>query len=165
METKRRFVKTGFLIGLGVSLTVFLVAWTRVAESYYSTKVFYYEAYVFWQKCKQEGKSDLQAATERYRIVHNQPAFRPENHPDVKGGHPEAFIRGALGYELWDGFGYGRKPGRLETYFELNTIRDTLGFMVMLYWYSFIVVVSPFAGAIIGYILEKRRHSKSERSQ
>ena len=167
METKRRFVKIGFLIGLGVSLTFVLVCWIGTAESYYSTKVFYYEAYLFWQKCKQEGKSDLQAAAERYRSLPNQP-FRPENHPDVKRGHPEAFIRGALGYELWDGFGYGRRPGKLETYFEMHTIRtiigDFIGGMVMLYPPSFIVVVSPFAGALIGYTLEKRRYSKSEHS-
>ena len=166
METKRRFVKIGFLIGLGVSLTVFLPCWTRVAESYYSTKVFYYEAYLFWQQCKAEGKSDLQAAKERYQIIQSRWGHPTEGlQTDKEREHPEAFIKGVLGKEEWDGFGYGRKPGRLETYFEMHTIWNTILFMAMLWWIPFIaVVVSPFLGAIIGYTLEKRRYSKSERS-
>lgn len=164
METKRRSVKIGFLIGLGVSLTVFLPCWTRVAESYYETKIFYYEAYLFWQQCKAEGKSDLQAAKERFKIIQTRRGHPVEGlRTDLDRGHPEAFIRGVLGHEEWHGFGYGKKPGRVETYFEMHTLFNTILFMIMLWWIPFIVAaVSPFVGAIIGYMFKKRRYSKNQ---
>jgi hypothetical protein len=118
---------------------------------------------MFWQKCKQEGKSDLQAATERYRLIHKQPYFEPEMHTDVKSGHPEAFIRGMLGYELWDGFGYGKKPSRIKTFFESRTIQDTLDFIAMLLYLPYIaMLVSTFVCVGIGYGAAKVKESKCE---
>jgi hypothetical protein len=126
----------------------------------YGRKVFYYEGFLFWEECKEEGKSDLQAATERYRIIHSQPNFEAEDHPDVKHGHCEAFIRGTLGYDLWDGFGYGKEPGRLETLFELHTIKDTFPLMAMMLWLPYIaILIAPFAGGLIGLILNKKQGS------
>ena len=123
MKFRYNSTSVGVLIGLSISVVIFLFFWTTYSESRYKPKAFYYEGLIFWQKCKKEGKSDLQAATERYRIVHKQPYFEPEMHPDVQSGHPEAFIRGILGYELWDGFDYGKKPSRITTLFEKMTIQ------------------------------------------
>jgi len=150
------YFTTGGLIGLAFSAAIFLVFWVMTMEWEYGRKVFYYEGFLFWEKCKKQGKSDLQAATERFRIIHNQANFEAKNHPDVKTGHPEAFIRGTLGYNLWDGFGYGEKPGRLETLFELHTIKDTFSLMAMMLWLPYIaMLIAPFAGGLIGLLSMK----------
>jgi hypothetical protein len=143
----------GGLAGFGCSVGILLAFWVGMMECEYKRKAFYYEGYLFREECRKEGKSDLQAATERYRIIHNQPNFQPAHHPDVKSGHPEAFIRGTLGYELRDGFGYGRKPGRLETFFELNTLKDTRDIMAMLRYFPYIaMLVSPLIGVAAGWL-------------
>ena len=86
--------------------------------------------------------------------------FEAKDHPDVKSGHPEAFIRGTLGYDLWDGFGYGTKPGRLETMFELHTIKDTFPLMAMILWLPYIaILIAPFAGGLVGLIVNKKQGS------
>ena len=161
MKLKYRFVIIGFLIGLSISLVIFLSCWAIVAESNYKQKVFYYDGFTFWQKCKEEGKSELQAATERYRLIHKQPYFKPGMHPDVKSGHPEAFIRGTLGYELWDGFGYGKKPARIKTFFERRTIQETVEFIAMLLYIPYLaMLVSPFVCAGIGYGTAKVKNKR-----
>ena len=145
------YIATGILAGLVFSVAIFLTFWVITMECQYGRKVFYYEGFLFREKCRQEGKSDLQAATERYRVIHNQPNFKAGQHPDVRSGHPEAFIRGTLGYNLWDGFCYGQKPGRLETFFELRTIKDTFSIMAMMLYLPFIaILITPFAGGLIG---------------
>ena len=164
MKLKFRFATIGVLLGLFISLGIFLAFWVVVAESDYRRKVFYYDGFVFWQKCKQEGKTDLQAATERYRILHDKPYFRPEMHPDVKSGHPEGFIRGTLGYELRDGFGYGEKPGRIETFFERMVLKETLEYIAMLLYIPYIVMlVSPFVCGVIGYIVVNSKISRKNK--
>lgn len=153
MKTILRYPAIGFLVGLSFSIVIFLYFWVKTTEEQYSRKIFYYEGFLYWQKCKKEGKSDLQAATERYRLIHNQPDFQPEDHPDVRNSHPEAFIRGTLGYELWDGFGYGKKPGRFETFFELRTINDTLTIMAMMLYLPYIAMLTcPMVGGVVGFI-------------
>ncbi|MHC5154930.1 MAG: hypothetical protein ACYSO3_02150, partial [Planctomycetota bacterium] len=140
------------------SLVIVMFLWGIVSESRYKRKAFYYDAFVFWQKCKKEGKTDLQAATERYQIVHKQPYFRPEMHPDVKSGHPEAFIRGTLGYELWDGFGYGKKPSRITTLFEKMTVQETIDYMRMFRCIPIIaILLFPIIGGLICYVVAKAR--------
>lgn len=148
----------GFLVGLFISLIIFCPYWSTVAYSHYKQKVFYYDGFTFWQKCKKEGKSDIQAATERYRIVHNQPDFKAEMHPDVEKGHPEAFIRGSLGYELWDGFGYGKKPSLIKTFFARRTVIETTQIISMMPYRPYIaILLSPFVCAAIGYAIAKVR--------
>ena len=67
-------------------------------------------------------------------------------------------MRGILGYNLWDGFGYGKKPGRIETLFELNTIKDTFSIMAMMCWLPYIAMFFvPFIGWIIGLLLSIKR--------
>lgn len=155
-----RYPVIGVSVGTAFSLSIFLVFWIMTMEWEYSRKVYYYEGFLFWEKCKEEGKSSLQAATERYRIVHSQPNFEAEDHPDVKRGHPEAFVRGTLGYDLWDGFGYGKEPGRLETLFELHTMEDTFSLMAMMMWLPYVVIlIAPFAGGLVGLILNKKHSS------
>jgi hypothetical protein len=151
-----RYSKIGFMIGSIFSIVVFLICWCLVMEDHFDSKTFYYEGFLFREKCKKEGKSDLQAATERFRLIHGQPDFDPKDHPDVKNGYPEAFIRGILGYNLWDGFGYGEKPGRLETFFELQTIYETCCIVWMLGFPLIIILLSPFIGGFVGFIWYKR---------
>ncbi len=146
----------GVLIGLAFSVAIFLFFWVTTMEWLYGRKAFYYEGFLFREKCRKQGKSDLQAATERFRIIHNQPNFEAEDHPDVKSGHPEAFINGTLGCNLWDGFGYGKKPGRLETFFEVHTIRDTCSIMGMMLCIPYIaMLLAPFMGGLIGLLSMK----------
>ena len=141
-------------MGLALSGAIFLFFWIKTMEWQYEQKVFYYKGFLFWEQCKKEGKSDLQAATERYRIIHRRPGFQASHHPDVKRGHPEAFIRGTLGHEIWDGFGYGKKPGRLETLFEYHTIKTTIDIMAMMLYLPYVaMLLAPCVGGLVGLIL------------
>ena len=161
MSIRFRYPAIGVLAGLAFSVLVLLVSWVRVMESQYQRKSFYYEGFLFHEKCKAEGKSDLQAATERYQVIHSRPNFSSNDHSDVQRGHPEAFIRGTLGYELWDGFGYGKKPGRLETFFERRTITDAYAFMRMLSYPFIIMLAAPFIGGFVGIVLSAKQSKGS----
>ncbi|MCJ7674308.1 MAG: hypothetical protein MUO33_04040 [Sedimentisphaerales bacterium] len=158
MKKVFRYSVTGFLLGLGFSAAIFLYFWLRTMEFEYRLKVSLYERFLFWQKSKKEGKSDLQGATEMYRVIHNQPDFQAQDHQYVKSGHPEYFIKTTFGYDLWDGFGYGKKPGRLETFFELHTIGDTFSKMAGIMSLPYIaIVMCPFIGGVAGFILGRRQ--------
>jgi hypothetical protein len=150
---KRSYPRTaffGFLIGLAVSGLIILTIWVLVTRHRYSRKYFYYEGYLFREKCRAEGKDDLQAATERYRIIHSEPHFKAEDHWDVKNGQPEAFIRGTLGHNLYKGFGYGAKPGFIQTLLEPRTVEHTWFYIWMTMLPIIGIVLAPFAGALFG---------------
>jgi len=151
-----RYPMVGVVIGLILGAMVFLICCFLVMEDHFKTKSFYYDGFLFREKCREKGMNDLQSATERFRIIHNRADFDHIEHPDVKNGHPEAFIRGTLGYNLWDGFRYGEKPGRLETFFEYQTMKGAGSMVIMLRFPFLIILILPFAGGLIGYKWRKK---------
>ncbi len=160
-EGSLRCLMVGTLVGLACSAAIFLIFLVITMECQYGRKVFCYEGFLFRQRGKQQGKSDLEIATERYRIINNRPNFIAAQHPDVRSGHPEAFIRGTLGHNLWDGFDYGKKPGRLETLFELRTLKDTLDIMAMMLYLPLIAMLAaPFIGVITGLVFFIKKSCK-----
>lgn len=76
-----------------------------------------------------------------------------ESHPDIDNNHPEAFIRGFCGYDLWDGFGYGEKPNKLGTYFSGHNYKesvDVLGMGLGIFAYVILLLI-PILGFLIGW--------------
>ncbi len=66
------------------------------------------------------------------------------HHPDIENNHPEAFINGFCGYDLWEWFGYGKKPNKILTYFSPHNYKRLGGMSIFGVILVFLTIVSGF---------------------
>ena len=71
------------------------------------------------------------------------------NHPDIESGHPQAFINGFCGYDMWRGFNYGEKPNKILTYFSLHNYKQSFDGLAM--GFSIFSFLIPIVFFLIGW--------------